>query len=349
MSRLLMRFLLLTSLILAGGCASGRLDPAAWQDERISMVWPPSRDQARIKLLRVIEEPEDVRSGQKGGMSRFLEFLLGAREEYVGFFTPQCIAADGNGLIYIADPSLGAVHRYDLAAREVRYIIQAGSRQLSGPVGVALDREGNLYVTDTRLAAVFKFDRDGALIRELDSRGSLKKPVGIAITSKGEKLVADMGSNRVFRFGADDLLAGELAVPAGDEPFNMPTYLAVDAADTVYVTDSMNFRVRGFASDGRATVAVGQPGDGPGSFARPKGIATDSDGNLYVLDAIFGNFQIFDARGRLLLYVGQEGNRPGEMMLPSGIFIDREDRIYVSDTFNHRIQVFQYLKEGNRK
>lgn len=334
---------------LLAGCAGHRLDPSAWQDTRFDAVWPRSPEQPRVRLLRVINGPEDVIDREKGTVGRFLDFMLGDKAEYVGFYTPHCIAADGNGLIYIADPSLGLVHKYDLAAREVSYITQIGSNTLGSPVGVVLDKEGNLYITDAQQAAVFKLSPDGKLLSQLDAGGNLRRPIGIVINSRGEKIVADSKANKIFVFDRQDVFKGEFTGPDFKESFNMPTYLALDSADMLYVTDSMNFTVRIFDGQGRYVGSQGQIGDSPGSFARPKGVALDSDRNLYVLDAIFANFQMFNQKRQLLLYVGQEGGLPGEMMLPSGIFIDSDDRIYVADTFNHRIQIFQYLKEKVRK
>lgn len=344
--RLFFALLLLGIYCIQWGCTTAKLDASAWQDSRINMVWPRAPEKERIRLLRVLSGPVDVLiADKKGTVGKFLDFMLGSNDEYVGFYTPQCIAADGDGRIYIADPSLGVVHRYDLASHEVTYIMQAGTKKLGSPAGVVLDRDGNLYVTDALNAAVYKFNHEGALVNELDSKGNFRRPAGIALTSKGDKVVADVLANKVFLFNKDDVLTGELPGPDFTETFKMPTYVAVDSADTIYVTDTMNFKIRVFDATGHYLRSIGQVGDSPGSFARPKGVAVDSDRNVYVLDSIFGNFQIFNPQGRLLLYVGQEGGLPGELLLPSGIFIDRDDRIYVSDTFNHRIQVYQYLKE----
>lgn len=330
---------------LVTGCTAARLDEAAWQDQRLSAVWPQSPEKARIKVLQVIRGPQDVIDASSGAVKKIFDYIVGTKEEHIDFYTPQCIAADGNGLMYIADPSIGIVHKYDLAAKEVQYIFQAGEKRLGSPVGVALDGDGNLYVTDAQQAVVFKYGPDGEFLRELDGKGNLRRPAGIAVNSNGDKLVADALADKVFIFGKDDVFKGELPATGFTESFNRPTYLAVDKHDNVYVTDTMNFTVRIFDANGRYIRSQGQIGDVPGSFARPKGVALDSDQNLYVLDSIFGNFQIFDQNGQLLLYVGQEGALPGEFMLPSGIFIDRNDRIYISDTFNHRIQIYQYLKE----
>src|SRR6185369_8026424 len=233
----------------------------------------------------------------------FFDFLLGDSNEYAGFYTPHCMAADGNGTVFIADPSLGLVHKYNLASHEVSYIVHAGATYLKSPVGVVLDSDGNLYVTDSQLAMVFKFNKDGTFVGELDGKGKFRRPAGIAVTSKGDKVIADIQANKVFLFGKDDTFKSELPGPDFPGAFNMPTYVAVDSADTIYVTDSMNFTIRVFDAYGKFVRNIGQIGDTPGMFARPKGVAVDSDRNLYVLDAIFANFQIFNSKGQLLLYV----------------------------------------------
>jgi DNA-binding beta-propeller fold protein YncE len=335
--------------LLVSGCTSARLDEAAWQDQRLSGVWPQSPEIARIKIQQVIRGPQDVIDASSGVVKKVFDYVTGNKDEFIDFYTPQCIAADGNGLIYIADPSIGIVHKYNLATKEVQYIFQAGEKKLGSPVGVVLDVDNNLYITDSQLAAIFKFGPDGTFLYELDGKGALRRPVGIAVKSNGDKLVADVLADKIFIFGKDDAFKGELSATGLTETFNRPTYIAVDKMDNVYVTDTMNFTIRVFDTAGKYVRSQGQIGDAPGSFARPKGVALDSERNLYVIDSIFGNFQIFDQKGQLLLYVGQEGTLPGEFMLPSGIFIDQNDRIYVSDTFNHRIQIYQYLKEKVHK
>jgi DNA-binding beta-propeller fold protein YncE len=337
--------LIIFLLFTLSGCASAKLDEAAWQDQRLNAVWPQPPEKGKIKIQRIINGPQDVFESSSGIVKKVLDYVTGNKEEVIELYTPHCIAADGNGLIYISDPSIAVVHKYNLATREVQYIVQAGEKRFGSPVGVALDSDNNLYITDAQFAVVYKFGPDGSFLHELDGKGVLRRPTGIVVKNNGDKLVADVLADKIFVFGKDDEFKGELSVTGFKESFNRPAYVAVDKMDNIYVTDTMNFTVRVFDSSGKYLRSQGQIGDSPGSFARPKGLAIDSDQNLYVMDSVFGVFQIFDKNGQLLLYVGQEGDLPGEYMLPSGIFIDRNDRIYVTDTFNHRVQIYQYLKE----
>ncbi len=332
--------------MLLSGCLAHTMDPSAWQDPQVSSItWPQAKPNPKIRLVRLIEGPFDLIEREKSAWGKALTAILGEKDEYLDFYNPHGLAADGAGVIYITDPPLGVIHRYDLASRSISYIAQAGERPLGTPFGVVLDREGNLYVTDSQFAGIHKFNGNGEHIASFEAQGKLQRPSGLAVNSRGDLYVADPVANSVVIFDSRGTIRGELSSSSAPTPFNRPMYVSVDRFDNVYVTDTLNFTVKVFDAGGTYRRSQGAIGDAPGFFARPKGISHDSDGNLYVIDSILANFQIFNPQGELLLYIGQEGGRPGEMMLPCGIFIDRHDRIYVADTFNHRIQVFQYLKE----
>lgn len=340
------KVLCVAAAVVVAGCAIA--NPLNMRDATLDMVWPPPPNPPRIRYLREINGPAAV-IPEKGRLTRFVELVTGESKANIGFYAPYGIVSDGEALIYVADTSVGLVHRYDLATREVSYIFQAGEERLASPAGVALDRSGNLYVTDSVNAKLYKFNRNGEFLRELHGDRKFQRPAGIAVNSQGEKYVVDVLAHKLYVFGNDDRFLREFPHVESGEPLKYPSNVAVDRQDNVYVTDSMNFAVRIYDHDGVLRRSLGEIGDAPGSFARPKGVAVDSDRHIYVVDANHGNFQIFDQEGKLLLYVGRNGSKPGEFNLPSGIFIDGKDRVFVSDTFNHRIQIFQYMKEGGKQ
>jgi sugar lactone lactonase YvrE len=120
----------------------------------------------------------------------------------------------------------------------------------------------------------------------------------------------------------------------------------------LYVSDTLNHRIRIIASDGTVTTLAGSTAgflDGSGSAARfnyPGGIDRDSDGNLYVADT--GNHCIrkvtplgvvtriagsYESSG----YVNQNGIF-SRFSSPYGIAVDSLGDIYVADTGNHCIR-----------
>ena len=83
-----------------------------------------------------------------------------------------------------------------------------------------------------------------------------------------------------------DQRGARLAHPLGEgvESFNFPTHVfrsVVAGVGTLFVTDTLNFRISAFDERGTALGVFGRHGDGTGGLAMPKGGAADRDGVLY--------------------------------------------------------------------
>jgi len=101
-----------------------------------------------------------------------------------------------------------------------------------------------------------------------------KAPPGWLSTGGRQLLyVADAKKHQVFCYSTVDGAAVRTNRPprqrAGE--FNFPTNVSVDKEGRLYVTDTLNFRIQSFDSDGRPLHAFGTLGDTPGSLNRPKG------------------------------------------------------------------------------
>lgn len=321
--------------------------PFVMLDASVNIYWPPSPDPPRIRYLLSINGPEDI-VPEKSKMQKITEILTGDNRVLIDLLTPSAVTISEDNILYIADTFAGIIHRYDLGTREVSYVTSAGDEQLVSPVALALDREQNLYISDSVNSKVYKLSKNGYLLGTIAPAEGFKRPAGIAITASGEKLIVDAVANKLHKFSDNDLHLGEFTKNVMGDELNTPSFVSVDRAGNVYLTDAMNFVVRLYDKDGNFLRRIGEVGDVPGTFARPKGIAVDSDRNIYVVDATHDNVQIFNKDGQLLLYFGSSGADPGQFYLPSGIFIDSQDRIFIADTFNRRVQVFQYLKTGGR-
>ena len=187
------------------------------------------------------------------------------------FRSPNAVATDGVGNVYVADTINGTIRKIVASTGAVTTI--AGTAGVLGstdsttataasfryPNGVAADASGNVYVADT----------GNHTIRLITSAGAVSTIAGTA----GSYGSAD-GTGAAARF-------------------NAPVAVALDGAGNLFVADYNNSTIRKIVlSSGAVTTLAGMAGsygatDGTGmaaTFNGPQGIAIDGSGNLYIAD-----------------------------------------------------------------
>lgn len=325
-------------LVVLSACVS---TPSAVVTDRPAPTWPPAPEQARVAFLRAFSDAKDL-GIHKAWWERLGDLLFGA--DHLRLIRPMAVV-EVAGVIYVADPGLRGVHRFDTVAGVHQMWRQADGQALPSPVGLAVGAGGRVFVTDSVLGKVFVMPPGGGGAVEVGLRARLQQPTGIAVEAvSGRLTICDTAAHAVLVFGADGQLERTIGRrgPADGE-FNFPTHLWRDERGTLWVSDSMNFRVQSFDAQGAFLAKFGRHGDARGDLARHKGIATDRHGHIYVVDSLQHAFQIYDPAGQLLMAVGAQGREVGEFWLPAGIFISRSDTIFVADAYNQRVQVFRYL------
>ncbi len=188
-------------------------------------------------------------------------------------------------------------------------------------------------------------------------------PFGLAFDSGGNLYVADSNNHTIRRItpsGVVTTLAGAAGQPGSQDGigsasrFYLPSGVAVDSANNIYVADEGNHTIRKLSPAGAVTTLAGAPGetgssDGTESTARfsfPRGLAADAEGNIYVADAgthIIRKIAPSGAVTTLAGTAGQSGSTDGlraeaRFDVPSSLALDRDGNLYVADSRNHIVR-----------
>ena len=250
--------------------------------------------------------------------------------------SPDGVAIDGLGNLYIADAGNARIRRVDAMTGVITTVVGTGtagyggdggmaiSAQIANPLGVALDAVGNLYIADFGNSRVRRVDVTGVITT-----------------------VAGTGA---FAYGGD----GGAAISA---QINEPSGVAVDGLGNLYIADTNNDRIRRVDVTAIITTVAGSGASGSGgdgglatsaTLFRPFGVTVDEHGNLYIADTDNSRLRRVDATSNIITTVagngtigaGGDGGVAASAQLddPSGVAVDGLGTIYIADTGNSRIR-----------
>ena len=195
--------------------------------------------------------------------------VISIATSFSGFSSPNGIAVDAYGNVYVADSGNGNNGHpegvYEIVAgtggalpgtvNANSTVISIGSGYIS-PSGIAVDASGNVYVADYNGSAVDEIEAgtNGAAPGTVNASSTLTKiasnfsftwPSGIAIDPAGDLFVTDAYNNAVY-----EILAGAGGVSASSNVLTLSTTLhmpiqdALDAQGNLYFADSSGTHVR---------------------------------------------------------------------------------------------------------
>lgn len=261
-----------------------------------------------------------------------------------GFNSPEGVAVDAAGNVYLADTGNNAVEEMPLGCTSSSCITTLGNGfAFSQPTGVAVDAGGNVYVADTGNHAVEKIAPGGA-VTTLANSSSLfpfTDPYGVAVDASGNVYVADGNYSTV-----EEIETGGTVLELGGG-FSNPHGVALDSSGNIYVADSGNRAVKELAPSCTADLYGTDSGSCVttlgGSFVYDKGVAVDAAGNVYVADFSSNGIRVrilppnctaadYSSDSCTTTIVG------GGIVEPWGIAVDASGNIYVADSGGNAVR-----------
>jgi hypothetical protein len=316
---------------------------------------------------------------------------------------PFAIAIDGAGNQYIADDQNGAIRRIDTSGI-ITTVAGTGvpgysgdgglatSAQLNDPRGVSVDAFGNIFIADSGNQRIRKVDHSTGKIQTVAGTGiagfsgdlgaatsaQIHVPWAIVVDGVGNVFFTDTANNRVRKFtvgGSISTVAGSGSAgfsgeggPAIAAMLNGPRGLALDGLGNLFISDSLNHRVRkvdhvtGFITTVAGTGTPGLAGDGrAANLARlnlPNGIGFDVAGNLFIADELNQRIRMVNTLGIISSVVATCGIAPGFagdggpaatalVNYPFAVAVDSFNNLYIADVNNNRVRAANGL-EGIR-
>ena len=252
--------------------------------------------------------------------------------------SPNCVAIDSSGNIYVAEWGNSVVRKIASATGLISTVAGTGVAGFSGDGGAATSAQ-------------------------------LNRPSGIAVDSSGNLYIADGSNNRIREVTASNgrintiagngtaSYAGDGAAATGAE-LNGPTSVALDGSGNLYIADYGNSRIRkitsssGFITTVAGSAAAGFTGDGglatSAELYGPWGVYVDSSGNLFIADTLNnrirevtasdGNINTIAGNGTGG-YSGDTGTATSaELNNPRTILLDGNGNYIIGDYANNRIR-----------
>ena len=293
------------------------------------------------------------------------------------FFHPVSIALDASGNIYVSDgkqfwsdpDNNQRIQVFDSGGGYLATIGETGvagsdNAHFNGPQHIAADGS-ELFVADhnNNRIQIFDVSTPSAPAHANTIGGGsaglgdyqFNGPSGVAVDAN-YIYVSDWGNSRVQVFNRADRTYYETigsGPGSGNDEFENPFDVAVDASGNVYVADFVNTRAQEFSPSGgtwtyaRTLGLTGVPYVTDGyHYNTPSGVAVAGDGSLYVIEDRGHRLVKLSGAGAPIWTVGSPGVKGDwdesntSLDNPADVALDASGRVYVADRRHGRVQIY---------
>ena len=305
---------------------------------------------------------------------------------------PFGVAVDSSGHLFIVDQGDNRVREVNLSSGVITTIAgngtegysgdggQASAAVLANPAGIAVDSSGHVFIADMFNARVREINLSTGVITTVAGNGNwgyggdngqataaeLYVPQGVAVDGSGHLFIADTDNERIR---AVNLSTGVITTVAGSgsegyggdngqataASLNEPYGVSVDTSGHLFITDTINARIREVnLSTGVITTVAGDGfsgsyGDGGqatvAQIGFPESAAVDANGHLFIADARNNRVrQVNLSTGVISTFAGSaySGNNgpatAAALSEPEAIAVDAAGDIFIADSANYRVR-----------
>jgi sugar lactone lactonase YvrE len=252
------------------------------------------------------------------------------------FSSPEGLALDSNGNLYVADTGNNLI----------RKITPAGAvSTVAGDAGVAGTQDG------------------------AEGDAQFYDPTALTLDGSGNIYVADSGNDTIRKINVDNIVStiagtpqvsGTVDGPGGTAQFNYPAGITTDGTGNLYVSDFGNHTIRTISSSLNVTTifgAAGQSGttNAVGTAARfnyPAGLTSITGSNFYVADSRNDEIREITLSGSTSTLAGSPETTgtvdglpatTGQFNDPTGVAVlttgSNAGKVYIADTANDAIRL----------